>query len=257
MAFSLLSIIYRVTGIRFCSATYLVYSAQPYSTVPYSHGTLGAWPHPRDHGIARWLPQYPNTQTTFSISWHRLMAPASSESQKSRQQWAATSDVSRRCQPDTTVLCHEHTVRTGFTPGCVTSAAPDQWSSISDIRNEQTSWVAAFSMDWSQSCRYRVLPTRTELHWSSLARLVSRPVWARRAEEEPAIWCGSGAVPNNTLGWCRWHGSSWRRRRRCRHQDPGQLWPSTLIRHRHKPQSATWGCCWMTQPCGSTSIVWA
>jgi len=49
----------------------LLCSVQSYSTVPYSHGTLGAWPRPRDRGIARRPPQHPNPQTIFSISWHQ------------------------------------------------------------------------------------------------------------------------------------------------------------------------------------------
>ena len=40
----------------------------PYSTVPYCYGTLGAWPRPRDCGIARRPPQQPNPQIIFSIS---------------------------------------------------------------------------------------------------------------------------------------------------------------------------------------------
>jgi len=40
------------TDARSYSATELVCSAQPYGTVLYSHGTLDAWPRPRNRAAA-------------------------------------------------------------------------------------------------------------------------------------------------------------------------------------------------------------
>jgi len=49
-------------------------SAQPYSDIPYSHGTLGAWPRTGTHGIARRPPQHPKTQMIglqyYPFPWH-------------------------------------------------------------------------------------------------------------------------------------------------------------------------------------------
>jgi len=145
------------------------------------------------------------------------------------------------CQTGTSVLCRAHngtpeyTTGTGFAPGRVTSDAPVavglcvMTSSASRRAERRHSVRTAVGPAGIQ--RYPQGPSYTDPTWWWP---VFGSVSAGRAEGETVARYGSGAVLQNTL-WRRWWlGSSWWRRRRCRHQDPGQQWLATPRHHQHE-----------------------
>ena len=116
----------------------------------------------------------------------------------------------------------EHTTGTGFAPGRATSEAPVAVGlcvlTSGASRQAERRHSARTAVGPAGIQRYPQGPSYTDrTEWW----LVFGSVSAGRAEGETVARCGSGAVLQNTLWRCWWLGSSWWRRRRCRHQGPG------------------------------------